>query len=56
MSEAPPEFDRESVVDLLMLAQEQDRTIIEFVKRGGVLYGMEITDHVDALEELEETK
>ncbi|MFC6953718.1 hypothetical protein [Halorubellus litoreus] len=49
----PAKFSpRDQVIDLLMLAQEQERTVIEFSRRGDQVFAMEITDHVAELERL----
>ena len=47
-----PEFsDHDKMVELLTRASQQDRTIIEFQKRGNEILAMDITDHVTELEE-----
>lgn len=44
-------MNRESIINLLMAAQESDRMVVEFKKREGELIAFDITDHVDTLEE-----
>lgn len=44
-------FDRESVIDLLMRAQTEDRLVVEFAHLDGEIRAIDITDHVAALEE-----
>lgn len=45
------EFDRDTVVEMLMEVQNNERTVIEFINRGGEIRAMDITEHVTQLEE-----
>jgi len=46
-----PQETKDVLMDILQRAASQDRTVIEFQTRDGELHAMDITDHVEALED-----
>lgn len=51
MSVGLPQETKDVLMDILQKAASQDRAVIEFKKRDGELHAMEITEHVEVLEE-----
>lgn len=53
MSVGLPQETKDVLMDILQRAASQDRAVIEFQKTDGELHAMDITDHVETLEESE---
>lgn len=51
MSVDLPQQTKDTLLDVLSKAAGQERSVIEFTLNDGELYGKEITEHVEILEE-----